>query len=133
MSQENVEVVRRVIEAWNGSEHERVIPFLDPDVIIDGTRRIINPKTYAGIEGVRAMLAERDEVWGEFRFEPDEFTDAGDRVVAIGRWVAKGRGSGVEVNQPIADVFTLHDGRVVRCEVGYRDRAGALEAAGLSD
>ena len=63
--------------------------------------------------------------------EPDEFVDAGDRVVAIGRWVGKGSGSGVEVNQPMADVFTLHGGRVVRCEIGYSDRAEAFEAAGL--
>jgi ketosteroid isomerase-like protein len=139
MSRENVEIVHHLIEAWNHGEQERVVPlervvpFLDPDVIFDATRRIINPKTYAGIAGVRAMLAERDEVWGEFRMEPDEFVDAGDRVVVIGRWVAKGRGSGAEVNQPIADVFTLHRGRVVRCEIGYSDRAEALEAAGLSD
>jgi ketosteroid isomerase-like protein len=139
MSQENVEIVRHLIKAWNHSEQERVVPlervvpFLDPGVIFDATRRIINPKTYAGIAGVRAMLAERDEVWGEFRMEPDEFVDAGDRVVVIGRWVAKGRGSGAEVNQPIADVFTLHRGRVVRCEIGYSDRAEALEAAGLTE
>jgi ketosteroid isomerase-like protein len=139
MSQENVEVVRRLIEAWNRDERERVVPlervvpFLDPDVIFDATRRIINPKTYAGIEGIGAMLAERDEVWGEFRMEPDEFVDAGDRVVAIGRWVGKGRGSRVEVNQPIADVFTLSGGRVVRCEIGYSNRAEALEAAGLRE
>jgi ketosteroid isomerase-like protein len=139
MSQENVEVVRRVIEAWNRNEQarvvplERVVPFLDPGVILDATRRIINPKTYTGIEGIRAMLAERDEVWGEFRIEPDEFVDAGDRVVVIGRWVGRGRGSGVEVNQPIADVFTLHGGRVVRCQIGYSNRAEALEAVGLSE
>ena len=101
MSQENVEVVRRLIEAWNRNELdrvvrlERVVPFLDPGVIFDATRRIINPKTYAGIEGIGAMLAERDEVWGEFRMEPDEFVDAGDRVVAVGRWVGKGSGSRV--------------------------------------
>jgi ketosteroid isomerase-like protein len=139
MSQENVEIVRRLIEAWNRNEQERVvplervIPFLDPAVIFDATRRIIDPKTYAGIEGIRAMLAERDEVWGEFRMEPAEFVDAGDRVVVIGRRVGKGRGSGVDVNQPMADVFTLHGGRIVRCEIGYSDRAEALEAAGLRE
>jgi ketosteroid isomerase-like protein len=139
MSQQNVEVVRRLIEAWNRNEQERVVPlervvpFLDPDVIFDATRRNINPKTYDGIEGIRAMLAERDEVWGEFRMEPDEFVDAGDRVVAIGRWVGKGSASRVEVNQPIADVFTLDAGRVVRCEIGYSDRAEALAAAGLRE
>jgi uncharacterized protein len=139
MSQENVEIVRRLIDAWNRNEQERdvplerVVPFLDPGVIFDATRRIINPKTYVGIEGIRAMLAERDEVWEEFRMEPDELVDAGHRVVAIGSWVSKGRASGVEVNQPIADVFTLHGGRVVRCEVGYSDRAEALRAAGLPE
>jgi ketosteroid isomerase-like protein len=139
MSQDNVEIVRRLIDAWNRNEQERavplerVVPFLDPGVIFDATRRIINPKTYAGIEGIRAMLAERDDVWGEFRMEADEFVDAGDRVVVIGRWVGKGRSSGVEVNQPIADVFTVHGGRVVRCEIGYSDRGNALEAAGLTD
>ena len=62
MSEENVEVVRRLIEAWNRDEQERVVPlervvpFLDPDVIFDARRRIMNPKTYAGIEGIRAML-----------------------------------------------------------------------------
>jgi ketosteroid isomerase-like protein len=139
MSQENVEIVRRLIEAWNRNEQEaavpleRVVPFLDPSVIFDATRRIIDPKTYEGIEGIRAMLAERDELWGEFRMEPDEFVDGGDRVVAIGRRVSTGRGSGVEVNQPMVDVFTLHGGRVVRCEIGYSDRAEALEAAGLRE
>jgi hypothetical protein len=63
-----VEIVRRLIEAWNRNEQERdvplerVVPFLDPGVIFDATRRIINPKTYTGIEGIRSMLAERDEV-----------------------------------------------------------------------
>jgi hypothetical protein len=51
----------------------------------------------------------------------------------MGLWVGKGKGSGVEVKQPIAHVFTLHDGRVVRCELGYSDRGKALEAVGLSE
>lgn len=133
MSQQNVEIVRRVIDAWNRDEQETVIRFLDPDVVFDATRRLINPRTYTGMEGMRAMLADRDEVWEEFRTEPDEFVDAGDRVVVIGRWAGKGKGSGIEVQQPVAHVFTLRGGRVVRWELGYTDRGKALEAAGLRD
>jgi ketosteroid isomerase-like protein len=133
MSRENVEIVRRLIEAWNSNEQDRVIGILDPGVVFDATRRLVNPKTYTGVQGMRLMFAERDEVWEEFRMEPDEVLDAGDRVVAVGRWVGKGKGSGVEVQQPVADVFTLHDGRVVRFELGFTDRAEALEAAGLSE
>src|SRR5918995_6935323 len=97
MSQENVEIVFRVIDSWNCDEQERVIRFLDPEVVFDATRRVINPMTYIGMQGMRLMLADRDEVWEEFRTEPDEFVDVGNRVVVIGDWVGKGKGSGVEV------------------------------------
>jgi uncharacterized protein len=133
MSQENVEIVRRLIEAWNSNEQDRVSGLLDPGVVVDATRRLVNPNTYTGMQGMCRMFAERDEVWEEFRMEPDEVLAAGDRVVAIGRWVGKGKGSGIEVQQPVADVFTLHDGRVVRFELGFTDRAEALEAAGLRE
>ena len=124
-----MEIVRRLIGAWNRSEQDRLIGILDPEVVLDATRRLVNPKTYTGMQGMRRMVADRDEVWEAFRMEPDEVLDAGDRVVAIGRWV--GRGSGIGVQQPVADVFTLHDGRVVRVEFGFTDRAEALKAAGL--
>jgi ketosteroid isomerase-like protein len=133
MSEENVEIVRRLIEAWNSSEPGRVIDVLDPGVVFDATRRLVNPKTYTGVQGMRRMLADRDEVWEEFRMELDEVLDAGDRVVAVGRWVGKGRESGVEVQQPVAHVFTLDAGRVVRSELGFTDRAEALGAAGLRE
>ena len=133
MSEENVERVRRLIEAWNRNEPDTAIGILDPGVVLDATRRLVNPKIYTGIRGMRRMRADTHEVWEEFRMEPDEVVGAGDRVVAIGRWVGRGAGSGVMVEQPVADVFTLHDGRVVRTEIGFTDRAEALEAAGLSD
>jgi ketosteroid isomerase-like protein len=132
MSEENVERVRRLIEAWNRNEPDTAIDILDPGVVLDATRRLVNPKIYTGIRGMRRMLADTHEVWEEFRMEPDEVVGAGDRVVAIGRWVGRGAGSGVMVEQPVADVFTLQDGRVVRTEIGFTDRAEALEAAGLS-
>jgi ketosteroid isomerase-like protein len=133
MSKENVEIVRRVIDAWNRRQPEKAIRYLDPDVVLDATRRRVNPKTYNGVTGMRAMLADTDEVWEEFRMEPDEFVHAGDWIVAIGRWVGKGKGSGIEVRQPVADLFRLRDGRIVRFELGYGDRGKALEAAGLSE
>jgi uncharacterized protein len=131
MSQENVDIVRRVIDAWNRNQQETAIRYLEPDVILDATQRRINPKTYTGAEGMRAMLADRDEVWEEFRLEPDEFVDGGDWIVVIGRWVGKGKGSGIEVQQPVAHAFRLRDGRIVRAELSYADRRAALEAVGL--
>ena len=133
MSQENVEIVRTVLAAWNRNEQERVLSLLDPEIVFDATRRAVNPNTYLGMEGMRLMLADRDEVWEEFRTEPGEFVDVGNRVVVIGDWVGKGKGSGVEVQQPTAHVFTLHDGRISRWELGYTERREALQAAGLRE
>ena len=97
MSEKNVERVRRLIEAWNRNEPDTAIGILDPGVVLDATRRLVNPKIYTGIRGMRRMLADTHEVWEEFRMEPDEVVGAGDRVVAIGRWVGRGAGSGLMV------------------------------------
>ncbi|HEY6638617.1 MAG TPA: nuclear transport factor 2 family protein [Solirubrobacterales bacterium] len=132
MSEENVEVVRTVLGTWNADEQEGILDLLDPEIVFDATHREVNPKAYVGVEGRRSMLADRDEVWGEFRTEPREFLDAEDRVVVIGDWIGKGRGSGIEVRQPTAHLFTVDAGRVVRWNLGHSE-AGALEAAGLSE
>jgi uncharacterized protein len=133
MSQENVEVVQRVLAAWRRYEERSVFGLFDPDVVLDATRREMNPKTYVGMDGLRHMLADRDEIWDDFRTEPDEFVDGGDRVVVTGRWIGRGRGSGIEVEQPTVHVFTLRDGRVVRWELGHTSRREALEAVGLRE
>jgi ketosteroid isomerase-like protein len=73
MSQENVEIVRRLIEAWNRNEQDRVIGILDPGMVIDAARRRVNPKTYTGMQGIRRMVADREEVREEFRMERMRF------------------------------------------------------------
>jgi ketosteroid isomerase-like protein len=133
MSRENVEVVRGVYAATNRGDRERALGFAHPEIVIDATRRVFNPTTYVGMEGLGRMLADMDEVWEEFRTEPLEFIDAGDRVVVVGHLVGNGKASGVEVRQPIAGIWTVRDGRIVRAELGYTDRREALEAAGLRE
>jgi ketosteroid isomerase-like protein len=130
MSQENVELVRSLYEG--GGNRGRLHALAHPDIVVDATRRVFNPTTHVGTDGLRRMFAEADEVWEEFRVEPLEFVDAGDRVVVVVRVVGKGKGSGAEARQHSAQIWVLRDGLVVRWEVGYADRREALEAAGLS-
>ena len=49
-----------------------------------------------------------------------------------GHWVGKGKGSGIEVERPVAHVFTLHDCRIARVELAYTDRAESLKPSGWS-
>lgn len=133
MSRENVEIVRSLYAALNRGDRERALGFAHPEVVLDATRNVLNPKTYVGIEGLRQWLTDMDDVWEEMHSERNEFIDAGDRVVVIGRLVGRGKGSGVEVGGPNATILTIRDGLVIRSETGYTDRREALEAAGAQE
>jgi len=132
MSQENVEIARSIFAALNDGDRERALGFAHPEVVLDATRNVFNPKTYVGKDGLRQWLTDMDDVWEEVHTERNEFIDAGDRVVVIGRLVGTGKGSGVEVGQPNATILTIRDGLLIRSETGYTNPAEALEAACLS-
>jgi ketosteroid isomerase-like protein len=133
MSQENVEIVRRAFAALNRGDRETAAGFADPEIVVDATRRVFNPTTYVGLEGIRQWASDMDEIWEEFHAEVREFIDAGDRVVVILRLHGKGKVSRVDVEQSVAGVWTVRNGQVVRIEIGYTDPRQALEAVGLSE
>ena len=81
---------------------------------------------------LRRQFERTKAPWEEERVEVDEIRDLGDRVLAVYRWIARGRGSHVEVEHPVATLNTLRGGRIVRIEY-FLDRSKALEAAGLPD
>ncbi len=81
MSEENVEVVRRVYDAALRGDIEAVISHLDPAVRADMSERVFNPDVYEGHDGYRRFVGEIEAVWDDFRIEPLEFIDAGESVV----------------------------------------------------
>src|SRR4051812_43097252 len=126
MSQENVEVVRRSLEAFAGGDVEEMLSHIDPDgelhsAIIGGAEGNV----FRGHDGFRRWYAESMESFEELRTELTEYRDLGDRVVAFGHIHARGRGSGVEIDSPTGWVFTVRTGKVVRAE-GFLSPAEAL-------
>jgi ketosteroid isomerase-like protein len=71
-------------------------------------------------------------MWSDYRYELRELIDAGDHVFAAGWQSGRGKGSGVETSEEIFSVWTLRGGKAVEQRM-FRDRAQALEAAGLSE
>jgi len=132
MSQENVDVVRRGYNAFNRGDIDGVIETTGPEVRWDMSERVFNPAVYEGHDGMRRFVEEIDEVWEEFRLEPQEFIDAGDKVVVAHLIRGSGKGSGVDVELPSTSVYTLRGGKVVEA-VMYREHGKALEAAGLRE
>jgi ketosteroid isomerase-like protein len=134
MSQENVEVVREVFEAFRGGGWKQAAQLVDPEVEYHGTvGGLQEGQTAHGQSQIGQVFEEEDlEAWEERRVEADEFIDAGDNVVVLLHEYVRGRGSGIELEAETAVVVAVSRGRVVRIQ-GYMDRHAALEAAGLSE
>jgi ketosteroid isomerase-like protein len=132
MSQENVEIVRRTLNAVLSSSWPEVLADLDPAVEIEDTV-IPDASDYRGHDGFFRWLARWNESWEDWRLENIEILPGSDNhVVALLRMVAKGKGSGIQIDRPDAVVYKLHDGKIVRMGY-YNDQAKALEAAGLRE
>lgn len=132
MSQENVDAVRRVFAAFGARDFEGLLALLDPEVELDVSRRQLEPAIFRGHEGVSEFLRGQDEVWGEQRFELEEFIDAGEDVVATIRFVSTARRSGIEVPAKAWFVWETRDGLVARATM-YQSKADALDATGLHE
>jgi ketosteroid isomerase-like protein len=81
---------------------------------------------------VREFLADNAENFDLFYPAFESARDFGDRVLAIGTIRVRGKGSGVEVEQPMTLVVTYRDGKIARFEA-FGDNQKALEAVGLSE
>jgi ketosteroid isomerase-like protein len=132
MSQENVEIVRRSYEALDRRDWSELHDLIDPDFEGDLSRNIFNPDVYRGFAGIERWLGGVEDMWEDFHVVPTELTDVGDNVIAAVTVSGKGKESGVEVQMRLFAVWTLRNLKVVRTIGGLRDRAEALEAAGLS-
>ena len=132
MSRDNVELVRNGFEhfvatgepAWDTlSEHVEV---RDHD-IMDG-------REYRGHADVRRWLFEDwASAWSDYSAEPEEFIDVDDeRVIAVFRVKATGRGSGAELERQDASVNVVRDGQIVRLDY-YNSKQQALKAVGLEE
>jgi ketosteroid isomerase-like protein len=81
MSQENVDLVRRVYEHF-ARTGEPDASLYAPDIEWHSAAEDPGQEVFHGVEGVKKLIAEVQEAIDEFRTEPFEFLDAGDQVVA---------------------------------------------------
>jgi ketosteroid isomerase-like protein len=135
MSEENVEVFRRALEAYNRREIDAFLEAFDPMVETHPlTLAMFSQETtvYRGHEGIRQFVRDVDEALAQVQVEPLEIRDLGERLVASGRLHARGRASGAEIESPVSWLVEFNNGRVIRMR-DYLDFTEALEAAGLRE
>jgi uncharacterized protein len=132
MSQENVEIVSKVLEASSRGDLDTVLSLHDPhwEGFIPEEYPVAG--RWRGHEGVRGFADEWLAVWDEFRLEPEGFVDGGDAVVASVRYWGRGRGSGIEVTARWFYAYRLRSGKIISWRP-YSDQAEALKAVGLEE
>ena len=134
MSRENVEIVRRSNEAFNNGDLEAFVECMAPDAEL---RDLANAPDQSQVVKGRAAILQVVRLWteafDEFRADIEEHEDRGDFVIGSVHWHGQGKGSGMSVDLHQFDVLEVSEGKIVRATLGFRTRAEALEAAGLSE
>jgi len=116
MDGDNVQLAQRLFDRWNSGEHE-----VDPE-LVDSEAELHTPLSptadpYQGREGFRERVAEVEGRFEELRFEIDELRELDDeRVLASGVAHVRGRGSEIDLDQPLEWLLTFRDGRLLRYE-----------------
>jgi ketosteroid isomerase-like protein len=132
MSQENVEIVKRGINAFYRRDLDGLEELGTPYIEWTTSMGAIEGETFRGREGSDAYVARLTDAWEEFRTVAEDVRDLGGRVLMLGQVEGRGKGSGVPVDMPLAQVYDFRDGKVCRIR-SYLDHAEALEAVGLTE
>jgi uncharacterized protein len=126
--QRNIEITQRGFEAYNSGDYEAVASLLHPDVELHADDELLNGGDFRGRDGFMQWSAEWLEAWEEFRVEARSLESFGDRcILADSHQVARGAGSGVDVEMDVFWAFEVADGSVRRMHL-YAARERALEA-----
>jgi hypothetical protein len=133
MSEENVEIVRRSVAAYDSGGLDAVAEFWHPDIdwrpvegYLDDVGLIRGP------DGLRQYYRQWEETFDAGRTEIEELIDAGDQVIAVLRGVGRMKESDAEIDLRYAVVISIREGKIASGRE-YATREEALEAAGLSE
>jgi ketosteroid isomerase-like protein len=133
MSRENVEILKRWVDAFNRRDLDALMETVTPDfALLAAMAHTIDGNSFQAREGMEAFFVDVDSAWEELRLIYDEYRDLGDRVLVLGRLEGRGRGSGAVVETPQGAVGVFRDGKLSSAR-SYLDHAEALKAVGLEE
>src|SRR5215204_3287508 len=132
MSEENVNIMRQGYDAFNRGDIDTVMGLMDPNIEwqepdVEG---LPQRGTHHGPEDVaNNVFGAIVGNWDDFQAVAEEFLDAGERVIVLGRFQGRGKESGKTLDAPYAHVWTLREGKAVHFRV-YTDTSNLLQSLG---
>jgi ketosteroid isomerase-like protein len=133
VSQENVEIVRRAVEAFGVGGIEAVVSLTPEDVVWYPFPEWVEEPEYRGHDGVRRVTAVSTDNFDDFGLSAEEVREVGDRVLVLGETAGRIKDSGVPIRQPLGIVYSdFRNGQAGEARFFLTWRQ-ALEAVGLRE
>jgi uncharacterized protein len=132
MAKQRLDLLRNFYDAMNRDDTEAILGLCDEKVEVYLSPEVVAAVPPRGHKDVESYLRGWFESWHAYSPEPEEFIEAGDKVVVMVHLRARGKGSRFEIQERMADVFTFDNGKIVRFRF-YVDRDVALQSAGISN
>ncbi len=131
MSQENVEIVQGLYEAFGRADPE-ALNLLHPEAELHQLPDLAGGGSHFGRQAFGEAMAAFMADWDDLRFEPTEITEAGEYVVVQIRAWGRGRVSGMAGERREFHAWTVRGGKPHQCFV-RTTKDEALEAVGLRE
>jgi ketosteroid isomerase-like protein len=134
MSQENVELVRRLFDAWNQRDLETMLGLADPEIEYVSSPTAVEPGTRRGFDEGAAVLRAQWEILLDARQEIDRIYDRGDEIIVLGHLSRRMPESEARIEDRLLGSFQIKAGKFTRVQVlgfGATEVQEALEAVGL--
>ena len=133
MSQANVEIVRKAIQAWNRREADLLLSYTAPEIEwMPAGPAAVESAVYRGHDEVASAYAAVWQTWDLFQFEGSQLRDLGDSVLWLGQVKMRGRASQVELDEEFAAHWVVRDGKLIRIQA-FLSWQDALEAIGMAE
>ncbi len=121
-------IAQQLIARWNAGDIEGVVELYTEDTAMYAGPEWPDQATYRGHDGVRQNIEQWRSVWESSSIELEELASFGDRVVASGAWVTRGRASGVSGRMPFVILLRIRNGKIASLE-WFTDHDVAVAAA----
>ena len=137
MSRQNVELIRRGYERWNeayktGDFMPLIEELCDPELVLRPAGILPDSSEMHGHGGMLSFTTNQAEAFEGLSLVPEEFIDAGDRVVVPVRLGGRARHTGLEIEFRLVHVCTVRAGKLARVDM-YASKHEALEAVGRTE
>jgi hypothetical protein len=127
---ENIAMLRRGYEAISRGDFDSVMEMLDPEIVMHDRPESPDAGTYHGHAGALEALRQTDDFFDDVEMAPEEMHESGDQIVVVLTLRGRGRESGVPVEERIAHLWTVREGRALALRA-FTDPGDALRAAGI--